>query len=426
VIPTVSSPRPFRVPRATDETLTNGMRAVIVRRGGMPLVELRLRLPMVASNAAEEAARDLLARTITAGTGRRSQMKIDMDLQSMGATLTAGTTEDAFVITGSVPSGRMTEFLALLSEIVRTATFPDGPVRVERNRLAEEVVLARSQPGVIAEEVFRRRMFGRHPYGLGLPSPSTVRRVTGAGLRTLHGRLTSSGMMTVVGDLSPLRLLDAIASERWIRRRKPSRVPPIGVRTRRPLLVVHREGAQQTSIRMGGPAPAHDTAFGLANLVFGGYFLSRLVTNLREEKGYTYSVHSQPQHLAAGSSVTIAADVRTEVTGAAFAEILAEMEHQRAWSDEEIDSARRYAMGVLSIRAHTKAGLANLIDSLLARGLDLAYLRTYLKEMRSVTPAEVRVAASTFLVPSLLTTVMVGDAERIVPQLERFGRVAVR
>jgi len=426
MIPEVPSPREFRVPRVIDETLASGMRAVVVRRDGVPLTEIRLRVPLTATTAGGEATRDLLARTITAGTSRRSQIQLDVDLQSMGATLTAGTSEDALVISGSVPSRRVTGLLALLSEVIRAATFPDGPVRVERNRLAEEVVLARSQPGVIAEEVFRRRMFGRHPYGLGLPSPSTVRRVTGAGLRTLHERLTSSATMTVVGDLSSARLLDAIAGERWIRKRKPPSVPPLGVWKHRPVLVVHREGAQQTSIRMGGLAPVHDTAFGLANLVFGGYFLSRLASNLREEKGYTYSVHSQVQHLAAASTVTVAADVRTEVTGAAFVEMLWELERAETWSDEEVDNARRYAMGVLSIQAHTKAGLASLIDSLLARRLDVEYLRTYLRELRSVTPEEVRAAAADHLAPSRLTTVMVGDADRIVPQLGPFGRVIVR
>jgi zinc protease len=405
--------------------MPNGMRVFLVRKPGTAILEVRLHVPTFATTTAAEATRDLLARALTAGTRDRSQTQIDIDLQSIGATLTAGTTEDALVVSGSVPSDHGEEFLALFSTIVRTATFPEDPVRVERARFADEVVLARSQPGVVAEDVFRRRLFGGHPYGLGLPFPSTVRRVTPARVRELHKELTSSSTMTVVGDLPPARLFDVIGRERWMPRRKRLEVPVCHVR-RHPLLVVHRGGAQQTSIRIGGPAPVHDTAFGLANLVFGGYFLSRLVTNLREEKGYTYSVHSQVQHLSAVSTVSISADVRTEVTGAAYGELLGEMERYGDWSEEEIDNARRYALGVLSIRAHTKAGLANLIDSVLARGLDLSYLRTYQREMRSVAPSTVRAAAAEFLVPSRLTTVMVGDAERIVPQIEQFGRVVVR
>lgn len=424
MIPQTVPPRAFRTPRALDERLPNGMRVVVVRRPGTPLIEVRLRVPVVATTARAEAARDLLARTLMAGTRDRSQTQIDIDLQTMGATLTAGTTEDALLLSGSVPSSHRTEFLTLLSAIVRTATFPDGPVRVERTRLADEIVLARSQPGVIADDVFRSRLFGRHPYGLGLPYPSTVRRVTADALRDLHQQLTSSSTMTIVGDLPSARLLEEVKDERWMPRRRKSAPPAAEIR-RRPLLVVHRPGAQQTSMRIGAPAPVHDTAFGLANLAFGGYFLSRLVTNLREDKGYTYGVHSQVQHLSAASFVTISADVRTEVTGAAFSEIVGEME-RHDWSDEEIDRARRYAMGVLTIRAHTKAGLANLIDSLLARGLDLTYLRSYQRELRSVGPALVRAAAAEFLTPERFTTVMVGDAERIVPQLERFGRVLVR
>ncbi len=425
-MPDVPSPRPMRLPKAVERTFGNGLRVMAVKRPGASLVEVRLRIPIVATSRPGEAARDLFARTLTAGTKTRSQEDIDIEVRSIGATLTAHTNEDGLVISGSVPTDRTAEYLSLVGEIVGTAAFPDAPVRVERNRFAEEVVLARSQPEVVAGEALRRRVFGRHPYGFGLPAASTVRRVTPGVLRETHETLTSHGMLTMVGDLAPGRLIDLVSSFRT-RRRMPPGVPPVEWR-RKPLLVVHRPGAQQTNIRMVGPAPRADAAFSLANLAFGGYFLSRLVTNLREEKGFTYNVSSRIRHLRAVSSISISADVRSEVTGLAYAEILSELERISTIEVEpdELDHARRYSLGVLSIQAQTKAGFADLLDSLLARGLDLAYLAGFQKEVASATKEDVLTAAAPFLTSRKLTTVMVGDADRIVPMVEPFGSVVIR
>jgi zinc protease len=426
VIPDVPTLRPMRFPEAAERTLSSGLRVVAVKRPGAPLAEGRLRIPLVATSRSGEALRDLFARALTAGTKAHSQEEIDVRVRALGATLNTYTNEDSLMITGSVPSDRASEFMGVVAEIVGTSVFPDVPVWVERARLAEEVVLARSQPEEVAGEALRRRVFGRHPYGFGLPAPSTVRRVTPVELRALHNGLTSHGVLTLVADLASERLIDMVSPFRT-RRRAPFVVPPVEWRYK-PLLVVHRPGAQQTNIRMTGPAPRRDAAFSLANLVFGGYFLSRLVTNLREEKGLTYSVRSRVRHLAACSTVSISADVRSEVTGLAYTEILSELERMSASQvqQDELDHARRYSLGVLSIQAQTKAGFADLLDSLLARGLDLSYLTGFQKAVATATTEDVMGAAARFLTPRTLTTVMVGDADRIVPMVEPFGPVHVR
>ena len=88
--------------------------------------------------------------------------------------------------------------------------------------------------------------------------------------------------------------------------------------------LVDRPGAVQSNIRLGGPAPRRTdpdlAAVRLANMIFGGYFSSRLVENIRERRGYTYSPRSSVDHQAAGSSFLVEADVATEVTGPALLE----------------------------------------------------------------------------------------------------------
>ncbi len=436
MIPEVGPSKPIRLPRVRDEVLANGLRSVVARRRGAPLVEMRLRVPLPATTAGEEARRDLLAQTMETGTGRHSEADLAMRLQQLGGFLSVDTDGDGLRLSGSVLASRLDDFLSLVAEVLTDAAYPDTSVWTERERLAQEVVLARSQPEVIAGEELRKRLFGGHPYGIGLPSPSTLRRVTPTRLRALHDQLVRPGgaLMVMAGDVAPAAAATAVldALRVWKRRRRPQPVPRPSPPRKGPTLVVNRPGAQQTNIRLGGFAPPSGSpaypAFELANLIFGGYFSSRLVANLREDKGFTYNPASRVQHAVSGSALTISADVRSEVTGAALVEIGYELGRMVSSPPEaaELDEARRYRIGTLAIGAHTQAGFADIVTSLLARGLDVSYLRDHHADLERVTGEEAMAAARTFLAPSALVTVLVGDADVIVPQIAPLGPFRVR
>ncbi|GBE20815.1 peptidase M16 inactive domain protein [bacterium BMS3Bbin01] len=436
MIPEVGRLKRIRLPRVFDEVLPNGLRTVIVRRPGAPLVEMRLRIPMPATTAGEEARRDLLTRTLKSGTSRRSEVDIAARLQEIGGSLGVGTDEDGLYLEGSALSGRMGDLLDLVVEILTDATFPDSSVWTERARLAQEVVLARAQPEVVAGEELRKRFFGRHPYGLGLPSPSGLRRVTSGRLQTLYDDLVRPGgaVMVLVGDLRPAAEAERVADamRRWRRKRRPLPVPKPSAPRPRPMLVVHRPGSRQTNIRLGGLAPGSGAkvfpAFELANLIFGGYFSSRLVVNLREDKGFTYNPASRIHHAVAASTITISADVRSEVTGAALVETMYELGRIVSTPPEatELEEARRYRIGTLAIGTHTQAGFADTLGALLSRGLDVTYLRSHQDRLEEVSVDDVLTAAREFLAPSCLIAVLVGDADVIVPQIAPFGRFQVR
>src|ERR671927_1433283 len=106
-------------------------------------------------------------------------------------------------------------------------------------------------------------------------------------------------------------------------------------------------------------------------MVFGGYFSSRLVENIRERRGYTYSPRSAVEHLLAGSSFLVEADVATGVTGPALLETLYELGRMALTpvTEAELDAARRYLLGSLALRTATHAGLASTLSSLFGAGL---------------------------------------------------------
>ncbi|HMA46456.1 MAG TPA: insulinase family protein, partial [Frankiaceae bacterium] len=274
--------------------------------------------------------------------------------------------------------------------------------------------------------------YGRHPYGSETPLPDTVARVTAAQLCTLHARRMSpvGSVLTLVGALQPEEALDGAEASLggWGGGAPPS-VPPVSEHRPGPVVIVDRPGAVQTNVRLGGPAldrrdPAHP-AQQLASTVFGGYFTSRLVSNIREDKGYSYSPRSGVEHLSAASRFGVGADVATEVTGPALLEVGYELGRMAVLpvGEDELEAARRYAIGTLALSTATSAGLASTLSVLAGAGLGVEYLREHPAALARVTSEDVLAVAGAVLAPARLATVLLGDREKIAAWVSALGEV---
>jgi predicted Zn-dependent peptidase len=434
-----------RLPEVADEALPNGLRVVAARRPGIPRFEVRLRIPIVREGQPANAARQtVLAETLLAGTPQLTSVDIAQAAQRLGGSLSANSDVEWVVLSGSALATGLKSFLQLMGDVVRHASFPAGEVAVERDRIAQEIVLARSQPEQIAREALVRRLFGRHPYGWGMPKPEAVARVSAPALRELHTlRIRPSGsVLVVVGDVAVGRVAEAAeeAFGAWGTRRRGTGAPRKGAGDRLappppprpgPLLLVDRPGAVQSNIRLGGPAVSRShadfPALALTNAIYGGYFTSRLVDNIRERRGYTYSPGSGIEHRQAASAFTVSADVGTEVTAAALVEIRYELGRIVATdvSQDELDAARRYLQGTLAMSIQTQAGLSAYLATLATNGLGVGFLRDYPAALERVTIDAVRQTAAKYLAPARLATVVVGDAGAVVQDLETLDEVEV-
>jgi predicted Zn-dependent peptidase len=438
-VPSVGKRRPMKLATVAERVLANGLRMIVARRPGIPRFEARLRIPTVRHGDAGDGARHLLlAETLLSGTSRRTSVDIAESFQRLGGSLHASSDAEWVVVGGSALSVSLGAFLDLLSEVVTEACFPSDEVALERERLVQEITLAGSQPENIARDALVRRLFGAHPYGRGMAEAAAVARVRPAVLRKEHAaRLLPAGaILVIVGDLAPARVLDRaeLALAGWGPTGPPTadRLTPPTPPAPGPIQVIDRPGAVQTNIRMAGPAVPRGhpdlTALVLANAVFGGYFTSRLVDNIRERRGYTYSPGSGLEHRQVASSFLVSADVGTDVTAAALVEIRYELGRMVATLVEqaELDAARRYLQGTLAMSVQTQAGLTSYLATLAAFGLGVEYLRQYPAALEVVTVDAVRDAASRYLALPGLVTVLVGDAATVGPALEALDVVEVR
>jgi zinc protease len=426
-VPALTAPRKAKKLTVAERVTDSGLRVIVVRKPGVPIAEVRLRLPFASARTTQPARSALLADTMLTGAAGYDRSGLAAAVQTLGGDLSVGVDADRLMVAGNVLATNLPELLGLLATVLTDATYPADEVATERDRLVEKLSIARSRAGVVASEALARRMWGEHPYARDLPQPDAVAATTPAQVRRLHAEMVrpNRAVLVIVGDVSANRVLDQgeAALAGWTGEAAQARIPALPETEPGPLLVVDRPGSVQSSLRMGAPAvPRADErypALQLANLIFGGYFSSRWVENIREDKGYTYGPRSRIEHNVLGSSLLFDVEVATEVTAPALLETLYELGKIASLpvTGAEVESVRQYAIGSLALSTATQAGLASTLSALAVFELGLDWVIEHPRRLAAIGVDEVSAAAAEFLAPARLTSVVVGDAQTITEPL---------
>lgn len=423
----------------SDARTPNGVRVVAVRRSQVPLVQLRLLIPLGDVRTRDSSALRLLPKILLAGTGGRSGSEIAAAIQRIGASVDASADADHLSLSASAPAGCLVEILDLLYDIVTHPSFPAREVAGERDRVAQEVQQEAADPVAVATRALWAELFPNHAYADPLPRVASVRTTGRSSLARFHEervRPTGSALV-VVGDVDPDVTVEAArrAFAGWSAGAGADTVAALG-EPRAPggkggILVVHRPGAVQSNLRIGARCGGrHDPGFPallLAATVLGGNFTSRLVTNLRERNGYTYSPRAGIDERRLAAAVTVRAEVATDVTAKALAEVRYELARMAtaAVTPVELESSRRYLTGIVAMASATQAALADILASLLGNDLDPSYLEGFLRELGELDAEGMSKVAARSLGPVGMTTVVVGDADVVAGPLSSLDRVTV-
>ena len=296
------------------------------------------------------------------GTDRRSEEQLADTLQAMGGGLRASGDPDGVTLSGESLAPELGGLLEVLGEVLTGARYPRRGVERERVRLAEHGRLQLSQPPSAAADAWAARRYGDHPYGRRIPRPEEVLEVAPGSLRGAHGRRITpdGGVLVLVGDVVPARALDLVERHlgAWASTSRNDAVPRgarPGDRVRccwstAPARCRPMSASAGTRADMSDPSYA---AVQVADAIFTGLFSSRLIANLREDKGYTYGSYSVMRHQRAGSSLAVGVDVATDVAAPALVETLYELGRMVTLPPEpaEVDAAVQYLTGT-SMLAH--------------------------------------------------------------------------
>ena len=426
--PAPGTPKDFRVPPRRTITLPNGMKVSFVRYGTVPKVAIQLDL---ATGGIDEAADEvqlagLTAQMLLEGSTSRSAGQISREAAEMGGGLRAGAGDDDFTVGGEVLSEFGDRFIALLADVVQHPRFAESDLARLRANLQRDNAIARSQPGQLTRARFREMLFGDHPYGRVYATDTMIAGYTAARITAFYDRNVGGrrAHLYVSGVFDQPRMERAIraAFSRWRAGSAATVRPPTPV-ARRQLDLIDRPDAVQSSLRVGLPV-ADPTSpdwvrLTVTDALLGGAFGSRITSNIREDKGYTYSPGSFVGNWPKTATWVEIADVTTNVTGASLKEIFGEVDRLRseAPTARELDGIKQNMAGVFTLQNSSRFGLIGQLQFVDQHGLGDGYISSYVRNVMAVTPEDVQRTARRYLDPSRMTIMVVGDKKTVEEQL---------
>jgi predicted Zn-dependent peptidase len=421
-------------PRRTVHTLGNGLQVVLAELRSFPKISAELFFRSGNAAAADRAPglADMTATVVRTGTASRPSNRIEQDLRRMGADLGTSAGADTSAISVSGVAEFSTGLLELMGDLARNAVFPAEEFERERRQRLEELRIERKTPGFLANERLRRVLFGAHPYAIIAPTESQVEALRREHLVEFYREhyVPSNALLVMVGDFSSERILEQAEQVfgSWKAGPRPEVVAPQPPEIhRRRVHLVHLPGTVQTEVLLGNRAITrlHPDwkSLSLANSIYGGAFNSRLVSNIREQKGYTYSPRSGANSLRQQGYFSVHAAVRNDVVAATLTEIFYELDRMRSLpvGEEELADARNYMSGVFSLSVATQDGLLGQLSNVFLNQLPEDYLEKYRDGIRSLTAADVLAAARKYFDSANAQIVIVGDQEQIAEQAALFG-----
>ena len=277
-------------------------------------------------------------------------------------------------------------------------------------------------------------MFGAHPYAQATPTETQVAAYKLDDLKTVYREFYTpqNGLLLLVGDFEPHEMLKTIAKVfgAWGGRKPETKTFPSPANPRgRRVYLVHVPGAVQTQILAGCQAITRKhpdwIKLGVTNCLYGGAFNSRLVMNIREGKGYTYSPRSSVTPLRQHGFFSVSAAVRNDVVAASLTEIFYELDKLRSLPvpAAELADAQNYLSGVFSLGLATQDGLLSQFSTVAQYELPDDYLETYRARVRAVTPEELLAMARKYLDSANMQIVLAGDRAQIESQAALFGEL---
>ena len=435
-VPELATERTVTWPKRTKKRLSNGLEIILAESHSIPKFhgELFFRSGNAAVADRAPGLAEMTATVVRTGTSKRASRQIEEDLRRIGADLSSNAGSDTSAISFAGLSEFSGPLLGLVNELARDAAFPEAEFERERRQKLEEVKLERTQPGFLASERLRKVLFGAHPYGQVSPSEAQVAAYRREDLQTVYREFYTpeNAVLLLVGDFDSNAML-ATAEKVFSNWQGPKPVakafPAVSNPRGRRVYLVHVPGAVQTQILAGCHAITRKNPdwvkLGLTNSLYGGAFNSRLVMNIREDKGYTYSPRSGVSALRQHGYFSVSAAVRNDVVAASLTEIFYELDKLRSVPvpEPELADAQNYLSGVFSMGLATQDGLLSQFSTVALNELPDDYLETYRAKVRAITPEDLLLTARKYFDSANMQIVVVGDRAQIETQAALFGDV---
>ena len=434
--PAVGPERPFQLGARIEKTLPNGLRVIVSRQTAIPKVSITLTVLSGYSGDPADLTglASLTADLIQEGTKTKTSRQIRRDVFGMGGSLSAAASQDYTSISVRGLSEFSPRLIDLVADVAMNPTIPEEEIAIRKQQRLQSVAQQKASPQFLSNQAFRKALFGTHPYARTSESEASLNAMDRAKLVAFHRDhyRPNNAFLLIVGAIDPDATFATVekAFGGWARGEiaAPAYPAPPALAGRQ-LYFIQRPNSIQSSISVGNIVVKRSDPrwfeLTVANTIYGGAFNSRIVRNIREEKGYTYSPQSALTGFGNAGFYRFAADVRNEVTGATLTEVFKEIDKMRAEGSDgaELQGAKAYLRGIFPIQTATQTGLSGTLNNVYVFGLPKDYPETFNGKIAAVTSAQVKDASATLLGSENSVITVVGDWTKVKDQFTGYKNI---
>jgi len=408
------------------KVLENGLTLLMVERHNVPVVMVTVGIRAGNLFEPEEKAglANLTAELLTSGTNKRTAYEISEGIEFVGASLDASGGDDYITVTLSVLKKDIDLGFDLLSDVILNPVFPEDELNKRKEHIKGGLKSEEEDPGFIAKREFKKAVFGTHPYGRLITGDSkTIDRIKRDDLRRFHSDyyIPGNAIMSVVGDITPREvseLLEKYFSAWQSKEPKTFSLPAIETRKGKKTIAIDRD-LTQASIILGHEGISRDNpdyyAISVMNYVLGGGgFSSRLMQNVRDEKGLVYDIHSFFDANKYGGYFQVVLQTKNESANVAIEEVIKEIKNIQlnGISGTELLDAKTFLIGSFPMRIETNRRIADFLVAVEFYGLGIDYIDKYPRYIGSVTKEDILRVAKRYLDPDNYILVIVADQQK--------------
>lgn len=404
IIPSFVVPEKFDFQKVDSFQFKNGVFVHTLSASDIPIVKLEFSFQGGTSQDAASFNSYFAAKLLDQGTRKKTNEEIAEFIAFRGAHLEIISGNEKIIFVVFTLKKYIEEVCNLLHEIINESKFEESNLaRIKANE-AQNLEVKETKTSHLAGVEFVSKLFPNHYYGSRLHS-SNVDRIQLDDLKVFYKQflvgasfeLCASGAI----DDAVLKTLESIFGTDDLKNNS-SKEQNINAQESGKFLLP-REGAVQSSIRYGfqtiGKTHEDYTLLSITNEIFGGYFGSRLMTNIREDKGYTYGISSNIIQLKNASYFQIGTDIKAENAQDTLDEIKKEIDImcQTPISLEELEKVRNYIFGSFAISLNTSFELMDKFRAVHLLGLNYDFYNRYFDVLKSVTPQQVQDISQKYL-----------------------------
>jgi len=317
------------------------------------------------------------AHMLEKGTPTKNSFEIADHFERHGASFEVSPGFDFVSVTLYTLSKNITNVLPLFLELVTSSVFPKEELKLQKEIFSQNLKVNNEKTSYVASKLFRQHLFGNtHPYGNTIEE-SDVHQLSRKDLSIFFSDHFSLIQVFVAGSIDE-QLLTYLTSEIAVISNASAKVvsPTFAISQNESPRYLEKTGSIQSSIRLGKRTISRNhqdyPALVLINHILGGYFGSRLMKNIREDKGLTYGIHSSINNLKNDAFFVIAADVNRGNKDEAIKEIKRELNLlcNKIVSAQELLTARNHLLGGLQLEMTNPFSVIEKIKIICLYGLD--------------------------------------------------------